>query len=130
MKILKTNWINILGVFICVLLYSIIYNFFIDDSITRTFLQSIFGAVFFLLLYGVLFWIGFILALIIFDLIIIIPNQSNLKLKLLLEWAIICLPFIYWAIIYERQRNIFIVAVVAFLITQLLRERLINKATH
>jgi len=129
MKILKTNWINILGVFISVLFYSIIYNLTVDDGVTRNFFQSIFAAIFLVLLYGLMFWAGYILALIVLDLIMVVPNQNNLKVKLLVEWAIISAPFIYWAIIYERQRNIYIVAVIVFLITQLIREKLITKAT-
>ena len=128
MKILKTNWINILGVFISVLLYSIIYNLTVDDGVTRNFFQSIFAAILLVLLYGLMFWIGFILLLIALDLILIVPNQSNLKLKLLLQWIIISGPIIYWAIIYERQRNIYIIAVIGFLITQLIREKLITKS--
>lgn len=128
MKILKTNWINILGVFISVLLYSIIYNLTVDDGVTRNFFQSIFAAILLVLLYGLMFWIGFILLLIVLDLILIVPNQSNLKLKLLLQWIIISGPIIYWAIIYERQRNIYIIAVISFLITQLIREKLITKS--
>ncbi|TZF95116.1 hypothetical protein FW781_14565 [Chryseobacterium panacisoli] len=130
MKILRTNWINILGVFIFLLIYSIIFNFTVDDGVTRNFFQSIFAAIFLILLYGLMFWAGFILALIILDLILIIPNQDKLTLKLLFEWAIISIPFIYWAIIYEKQRSIFIVAIIAFLITQLLRKKLINKVIH
>ncbi|MDQ1859356.1 MULTISPECIES: hypothetical protein [unclassified Chryseobacterium] len=130
MKILRTNWINILGVFIFLLTYSIIFNFTVDDGVTRNFFQSIFAAIFLILLYGIMFWAGFILALIILDLILIVPNQDKLTLKLLFEWAIISIPFIYWAIMYEKQRNIFIVAIIALLITQLLRKKLITKATH
>ncbi|WP_213278553.1 hypothetical protein [Chryseobacterium indologenes] len=128
MKILLTNWINILGVFISLLVYSIIFNFTVDDGVTRNFFQSIFAAIFLLFLYGVMFWAGFILALIILDLILIVPNQDKLILKLLFEWVIISIPFIYWAIIYEKQRNIFMVAIIAFLVTQLLRKKIINKA--
>lgn len=116
--------------FFSVLFYSIIHNLIIDDNITRTFLKSILGALFLLLLYGIIFWIGFILALIIVDLILILPNQNNLKFRLLLEWIIICIPFIYWTIVYERQRNIYIVAIIAFFITQFLRQKLIKKATN
>jgi hypothetical protein len=75
-----------------------------------------------------MFWICFIIALVVLDLFLIVFNQTNLKLKLLVEWFIISSPFIYWAIIYERQRWIYIIAIIAFFITQLLREKLIVKA--
>ncbi|WP_221412267.1 hypothetical protein, partial [Elizabethkingia anophelis] len=127
MKILKTNWLNILGVFIILLIYSIIFNFTLQDNVTRTFSQSVFAALFLICLYGFVFWTAFIVALIILDFVIIIPNQNNLKLKLLIEWIIISSPFIYWAIKYSEQRNFYLVAIITFLITQLFRERLIKK---
>ena len=128
-KILKTNWINILGVFTVLFLYTTVYGL-IDSNISRNIFQAIIASLIGICLYGIMFWMGFILALIILDLILIVPNQDKLTLKLLLEWIIISAPFIYWAITYERQRNIFIVAIIAFLITQLLRKQLITKATH
>ena len=130
MKIIQTNWINIVGVFEAVLLYYIIYNLTNDDGVTRNFLQSILASIILIVLYGMIFWVFFIIALVILDLFLIAFNQTNLKLKLLVEWFIISSLFFYWAIIYEQQRWIYIVAIIAFLITQLLREKLIVKATN
>lgn len=128
MKILYTNWINITGIFITLFLFTTTFNL-LDSNVSRNLFQAIIASLILIFLYGIIFLIGFILVLTILDLIIIVPNQSNLRLKLLLEWIIISAPFVYWAIIYERQRYIFLVAVITFLITQLLREKLINKAT-
>ncbi|AQX83813.1 hypothetical protein OZ664_18760 [Elizabethkingia sp. HX WHF] len=126
MKILKTSWINIVGIFTVLFLYTTIYGL-IDSNISRNVFQAMVASLIGICFYGIMFWIAFILVLIILDLIIILPNQNNLILKLLLEWILISAPFIYWAITYERQRNIFILAIIAFLITQLFRERLIKK---
>ena len=130
MKILQTNWINILGVFIILFIYSTIFNLTVNDGVTRNFFQSIFAALFLICLYGFIFWMGFIIALIILDFILIIPNQKKIKIKLLTEWIIISSPFIYWALKYHEQRSLYIIAIITFLITQLLRKRLINKATQ
>ena len=127
MKILFTNWVNILGVFIAIFLYSIIYGLF-DSNISRNILQSIIASLILICLYGIMFWVGFLLSLIILDSVLIIPAPKHLKIKLIAEWIIISSPFVYWAIEYERQRNLYIVAIIAFLITQLIRERYINKA--
>lgn len=128
MKILYTNWINIIGIFTALFLYTTIFNL-LDPNVSRNLFQAIFASLILIFLYGIIFWVGFVLVLTILDLIIIVPNQNNLRLKLFLEWIIISTPFIYWAIIYDRQRYIFLVAVITFLITQLLRERLIKKST-
>lgn len=127
MKILLTNRINLIGVFIAVLLYGIGYNCLIDDEVTRNFFQVIIAAFILVCLYGIIFWIGFLLAILILDLILIVPNQKKLKLKLFAEWVIISTPIVYFSLIYERQRMMFLIAVIAFFITQLLRERLIKK---
>lgn len=127
MKILLTNRINLVGVFIAVLLYNIVYNCLIDDQVSRNFFQAIIAAFILVCLYGIIFWIGFLLAILILDLILIVPNQKKLKLKLFAEWVIISTPIVYFSLIYERQRMMFLIAVIAFFITQLLRERLIKK---
>lgn len=77
-------------------------------------------------LYGMMFWGLFILSLVILDMLLIVRNQNNLKVKLLLEWLIISSPFIYWTVRYKVW--IFLVAIIAFLITQLLREKVISKS--
>lgn len=124
MKILLTNWINLLGVFIAVFLYSFINNLN-DVNINRTVFQSIFSAFIIIILYGVLFWGFYILSLLLFDLILIVRNREKLMLKLILEWMLISIPFVYWAT--KHNQKIFIVGVVAFLITQILRYKKILK---
>lgn len=129
MKLLYTNWINIVGVFIVSFLFTAIFDS-LDPNVSRNFFQAVTASLIGILLYGMLFWICFIIALIILDLFLIVFNQKHLEIKLFLEWIIISSPFIYWAIKYPEQRSLYIVAVVTFFITQLLRKGLINKATQ
>jgi hypothetical protein len=124
MKILKTNWINIVGVLGSVFLYSVISNF-TDSNTSQNIFQAIFSGLILILFYGVTFWVLFIVSLIIFDLLFIVTNQSNLKIKLLLEWLLLSTPFIYWAIKYSEW--IFLVAIISFLFTQLYRRKMIEK---
>jgi len=124
MKILLTNWINFFGVFIAVFLYAIFYNIY-DESATRNFYQSTVAAFILVSLYGMLFWGLYITELILFDLLFIVKDQSKLKKKLIIEWLLISIPFIYW-IIFHKQL-IFLVGVIVFLITQLIRQNLIIK---
>lgn len=126
MKILKTNWINIVGIFTVLFLYTTIYGL-IDPNVSRNVFQAIIASLIGICLYGIILWIGFIVLLSILDLILIVPNQNGLKLKLFAEWIVISTPFVYWAVIYKEQRWLYIVAITAFLTTQLLREKLINK---
>lgn len=129
MKILLTNWVNLLGVFMAVLTYGIVTNALNPNpTVSQNFWQSILAVLFGIFLYGILFWILYIVSLIAFDLLFIVKDQNNLKVKLLIEWLLISLPFIYWAIKYKQW--IFLVGVIVFLITQLIRQNLIVKVIH
>ena len=119
MKVILTNWINVLGVFIAVFLYAIVLNI-TDENVSRNMFQAIFAALFLIVGYGMMFWGVFIIALIILDLVLL-RNKENLKMKLLVEWLIISAPFVYWTVKYHEW--IFVAAIVAFLIAQLLREK-------
>ena len=125
MKILKTNWVNIIGIFTAIFLYALVLNLN-DTTIARNLFQSILSALILVCLYGFMFWILFILLLIVFDLLLFVKRQViYLKIKLLLEWVIISTPFIYWEVKYKEME--FLIGVIAFLITQLIREKLIKK---
>jgi hypothetical protein len=123
MKIIKTNWINLLGVFIAVFLYAIFLNL-TDTNVSRNLFQSILPALMLVCLYGILFWALFIILLVVFDLLFIVKDQRNLTVKLLIEWLIISSPFIYWAARYREW--IFVAAIMALLITQFIRKRRIK----
>ena len=75
-------------------------------------------------LYGILFWALLILLLVLLDLIFFVRDQTNLTVKLLIEWLIISSPFIYWAVKYREW--IFIAGIVALLITQFIRQKRIR----
>ncbi|MDV3963741.1 hypothetical protein CMT72_12630 [Elizabethkingia anophelis] len=126
-RILKTNWINIIGVFTVLFLYTTIYEL-IEPNVSRNIFQAMIVSLIGICLYGIMFWVGFIIMLIILDYVLIIPNPKDLKLKLLIEWIVISSPFVYWAIKYPEQRTLYIIAIITFLVTQLLRDKLINKA--
>lgn len=123
MKIIKTNWINLIGVFIAVFIYAIVLNLN-DTNVSRNLFQSILPALILVCMYGILFWALFILLLVVLDLIFIVRDQTNLTAKLLIEWLIISSPFIYWAVRYREW--IFVVAIIALLVTQFIRQKRIR----
>jgi hypothetical protein len=124
MKILLTNWINLLGIFVVTFAFSVM-QMLTKADLSYNILQAMLAALFGVIGYGMMFWGLLIIALIILDLILIVPNPKNLKTKLLAEWLIISIPFIYWTVKYHEW--IFAVAIITFLITQLLREKYITK---
>jgi hypothetical protein len=117
MKVILTNWINILGVFIAVFLYAIVLNI-TNENVSRNMFQAVFASLFLIVGYGMFFWGMFIIALIILDLILL-RNTENLKMKLLIECLIISAPFVYWTVKYHEW--IFVAGIIAFLIGQFLR---------
>lgn len=126
LKILRTNWINILGIFSAVYLFGIATtlvepNNRFMDSVHKALLGGFFGIIF----YGMVFWIGFIVMISILDFALMRKQWKNLNLVLFLEWFIISVPFIYWLVIYSEW--VFLVAVLTFLITQYLRKEKILK---
>lgn len=121
-KILATNWINLLGIFIITFLY-VFLNSYINFS--ATLYQAFFGAFMSVCLYGIIFWSGFVILILILDLIFIVKPKNNLKLRLMIEWLLISIPFIYWIIKYNQW--VFLVAILTFLVTQIMREKKILK---
>jgi hypothetical protein len=121
-KVLITNSINILGIFLSTYLYFVIYSLLCNSNASYTIL---FGALFSVILYGMLFWAIFFAGIFILDLILICNRKFNLRWMLLLEWLLISSPFIYWMILYREW--VFLVAIITFLITQLFREHKIRK---
>ncbi|MGG7666996.1 hypothetical protein [Dyadobacter sp. BHUBP1] len=125
MKIIASNWINIFGIFIVTLFYAVTSNQ-LNNDLDYSIFQSIIAGLILVCLYGIIFWSLFVASLIILDLLLIVKKQNNIRQKLLIEWIVISGPFTYWGIKYGEW--IFLVAIVAFAITQFCREKLLIKA--
>lgn len=78
-----------------------------------------------IVLYGGIFFTGFLIAMLLLDLILMNSDTKHLRLKLIAEWVLISAPFTYWLLTYSEW--IFLVAVIFFLITQFIREKRILK---
>ncbi len=117
-QILFLNWINFLVILLSTFVFSII-NSIVGANFT--FGEAIFGSVYLVLGYGIMFWFGFFILIGMLDIVLfsIINKPQYVKCKLALEWLIISLPFIYWLVKYNQW--IFLVAVLAFLVGQFLR---------
>ena len=122
-KIVKTNYINIIGIFFSVLVYCVG-----ELLITKSWpiFQILRIALFAVLLWGLTAWIIFIICVCALDILIISKSvQKNLKRLLILEWLLLSIPFIYFAFKYKIWA--LLIAVVAFFLSQLVREREIRK---
>ena len=118
-KVFLSNWVNLVAVIMATVVYvfgTTLFRYNIS--------QSVFVAILVVLGYGIMFWVLFITALHITDLLFFKTNQIHLKPKLLLQWLIISLPFIYWGFLYKEW--VFLIASAAFLISQFMREKMIK----
>jgi hypothetical protein len=117
-RIFLTNWVNILFIFLATYL-SIIISDMIDKQEGFAYIPfSFFFSLYSILGYGFIFWLGFIIAMLLLD-VLLIKNDENLLQMLLIEWFLVSLPFAYWSIKYYQW--IFAVAISAFLIAQVIR---------
>lgn len=123
MKIVKTNWVNLVGVFLTILVFSVL-RALTDENLAYNIFQAIAAALVLILGFGIMFWVLFIVLLIILDLILIVPSGRHLKNKLMIEWMVVSAPFVYWLVRYNQW--VFLVGILSFLITQFLREKLLK----
>jgi len=118
MKIVLSNWVNVLVIFVIVYVAGFI-SAMINDKFT--FNEALFGTTYSVVGYGSIFWIGFFIVIALLDVLLSSFNREPryTNYKLVLEWVIISTPIIYWLIKYNQW--IFLVAILAFLIGQYLR---------
>lgn len=122
-KIYFTNWINVLGIALGTYLFVVISEVF--KTGVSALIQMLIMAVFTIVLYGGICFTGFLIGMLLLDLILMNSNTKHLRLKLIVEWLLISAPFTYWLVEYSEW--IFLVAIIFFLITQFIRERRILK---
>ena len=116
MRFLLSNWINLIGVLIAVLLF-----FVIRDIFSLNFVGSIIVSLFIICYYGFFFWKLFLFMLILLDIILILPNPKHLRTMLFIEWIIICIIFGYLVLKQKVMIYLYFTVILAFLITQCLR---------
>ncbi|WP_026838886.1 hypothetical protein [Gillisia sp. JM1] len=130
LKILSTNWVHFVGFYVTTYLSLILFKLIgIEGSANEEWNAILFLS---LLTIPLLFFVyglriigGFLIAIILLDIISFNLKTSRIKLILLIEWLLIIPPFINWAFEYEYW--LWITLSISFLITQLFRKRKITK---
>ncbi len=120
LKIVLTNWVNIIGVSLISYLSVFILGF---KEIGFPFI--LISALISIFLYGMIFWVGFIITIFILDFILFSRSTKFIYEKLFAEWLIISSPFVYW--IFKYEQFFFIVLIIALGITQYIRKNKILK---
>jgi hypothetical protein len=124
LKIILTNWINVIAIFFAVFIVGFI-SAMINDKFS--FNEALFGTTYSVIGYGMIFWLAFFASIIILDTILfsIARQLQYVNYKLIIEWVLISLPFLYWFFKYSQW--IFLIAVLAFVVGQYLRQSYILK---
>jgi len=118
MKIVLTNWISIAVMFVSLFLVLLVTELLPDFITLKEALYNSFGTV---IVYYMSFWIAFLLLMVLFDVLFFSLNKQPqyTNYKLIVEWFLISLSFIYWFIPYSKL--MFLVATLAFALSQFLR---------
>jgi len=128
LRFFRTNWINLLWIFVVVylsIIVAILSEISSLNDLSDLLIRGVLGGLFTIFLFGAFFWIGFIVIMFFLDMILLNTNREYLLEKLLLEWVIASSPFIYWGVKYSGW--LFFMAVGAFLIGQWYRAKAIDE---
>ncbi|QQU02475.1 hypothetical protein [Myroides odoratus] len=121
-KLLKTNLINVIIVFIVVYIYSVIRAMKEADF---NIFQGMFSALILVVLYGMFFWIAFFILLLLTNVFILKKSsKQTFYVMFVIQTVVVSIPFIYLGIYYEEW--IFIVGVIGFLVSQMYRSKKIR----
>lgn len=121
-KLLKTNLINIIIVFIVVYIYSVIRAMKEADF---NIFQGMFSALILVVLYGMFFWIAFFILLLLTNVFVLKKSsKQTFYVMFVIQTVVVSIPFIYLGIYYEEW--IFIVGVIGFLVSQMYRSKKIR----
>lgn len=97
LKIFATNWVNLITIFLILYVSCIIAGIINSESFFTTFIGSILA----IILYGFVFWLGFIIVMFLMDLILMTPARKRLELKLVIEWGLVSGLLINWFLEYN-----------------------------
>lgn len=128
LKCLLTNWVHLLGFYIGVEMFIIINMVMRPDAsnnLNATLAALLLSAPFLMFTYGLIIITAFLLAIVVFDLVLFSVIKHRTLLIMLIEWLLIVPIFIYWAFKYDYW--LWIILSATFLVTQFIRSKKIDK---
>lgn len=133
LKVLKTNWIHLLGFYVSTYCSSIIFHLmglerYRGYSLTPTLLTSLVSIPFLFFTYGLLFILTFYIAILLLDSIAFHFTNFKVITIMVIEWIVIIPPFVYWA--FKEEYWLWLVLITSLLFTQLIRIKWIRGETR
>jgi len=125
--IIRTNWLNLLGFYICMEIVMIVLAISTTNHLSwqGVLFSTLLAAPFLLFTYGLMFLCGVFTAIVLLDTILFTGFKLDALSILLIEWILIVPVFIYWA--FEYHYWLWIALCTSFLITQIMRKYRIDK---
>ena len=129
-EIVITNWIHFIGFYVTTYLTLIVFKIFGlenagTDPWSEFLIETLVGILVLFFTYGLLVISAFFGILILLDLILFNINRLKVLEILLIEWAILIIPFIYWG--FEYDYPLWFILSLSFLGTQLMRKKELEK---
>ena len=129
LKIIKTNWVHLLGFYISTYFAIIIFQLlgldrYQSDNLTRTMLLSLISIPFLFFTYGLIIITSFYILITLLDIIAFRFTRLKVLTIMFIEWLIIIPPFIYWA--FKEEYWLWLVLIASLLITQIVRAKWIK----
>jgi hypothetical protein len=123
-RIISTNWVNLLLALLGIYISSVFEEFSYSTSLDRVLFNAL--GVF---VYGILLWIGLIVALLLLDSFLFSMSKKikHIQVLLIIEWVVLSLPLAYIATTTSYWRLSFLAFSLALLVGQLIRRRMILK---
>lgn len=98
-KILKSNWIHLVGFYMSILIFQIFT--LISGRSSLSLVNLLFAPLMLLFLYGLIFLIGFYVLVLLLDYALIKGLKLEIKRAFFLEWFIFFIPIIVSAVYYN-----------------------------
>src|SRR5690606_7283822 len=130
LRIASTNWIHLVGFYVTTYLSLILFKLVgLEGSENEYWDVLLFLSLLTIPLlfftYGLIIIVSFFGAILLLDIIGFNLKIHRIRLILFFQWIIIIPPFIFWAFEYEYW--LWLSLCLSFLVTQLIREKTINK---
>lgn len=130
LRIASTNWIHLVGFYVTTYLSLILFKLVglegsENDYWNVLLFLSLLTIPLLFFTYGLIIIVSFFGAILLLDIIGFNLKIHRIRLILFFQWIIIIPPFIFWAFEYEYW--LWLSLCLSFLVTQLIREKTINK---
>jgi hypothetical protein len=126
--ILKSNWIHLLGIYVCIEAMMIglaMYQLYQTHDWSMLPAQLLLSAPFLMFTWGLIFIGAFYIMQLLLDFVLFTTVNKSPRFIVIMEWIVISPVFIYWAVKYQYW--LWIALVIAFLFTQFIRSRRIDR---